>query len=167
MNTLKTFALAPVLALAALTPFAAAQAEEKHDDIVVTSPSAMADWQASTTRSLDRALQRSPLERTTTPDSGIVQVTFTLGADGRPQDVAIYDSSANWAAERSALYAVRRLGDIGDVPVTNPQGVQFLANIIFADSAIERDDLARTLAASETARLASGEPASAFIALGS
>ena len=166
MNTFAKLAFAPALALAALTPFAAAQAGENSEDIVVTSSADMKAWQDDATRSLDRALQRSPIERTATPSSGIVQVTFTLGSDGRPTDVELYDSSANWAAERSAIYAVRRLGDISDVPVSDPQGAQFIANIIFADSEAEHDDLALALAASERTRLASGGPASAFVALG-
>lgn len=167
MTTLKTLAFAPAaLALAALTPFAAAHAGESGDDIVVTSTGEMQAWQADTTRSLDRALQNSPFERTATPGSGIVQVSFTIGADGRPDNVELYNSTANWSADRSAMYAVRRLGDISDVPVSNPQGAQFLANIIFAQNEAEHDKLAAKLERSEATRLASGTPASTYIALG-
>lgn len=167
MKTFTKLAFAPALAFAVLTPFAAANAGEKSDDIVVTSSAEMQAWQADATQSLNRALQRSPVERTATPGPGIVQVTFSLGADGRPENVELYNSTADWSAERSAMFAVRRLGDISDVPVSDPAGARFIANIIFADSVAEHDDLARELTASEAARLASGSPASDFIALGS
>ncbi|BDI60042.1 TonB family protein [Qipengyuania nanhaisediminis] len=168
MTTPKTaFAFLPALALAAMVPLAsAAQAGENSDDIVVTVKSELAQWQADTGRALDRALARNPFERTSKPGSGVVQVTFTLGADGKPTDIALYDSSADFTAERSAMRAVRRLGDLSDVPVRNAQGAQFLANIVFADSVAEHDALIASLEQSERARLASGTVESTYIALG-
>lgn len=166
MNTFAKFAALPALALAAIAPLSLAHAGEKNDDIVVTISGQMQQWQAETTRDLNRALERNPFERSNVPGSGIVQVSFTLAADGTPEDLAIYDSSADYSAERSAMRAVRRLGDLSDVPVSNSQGAQFLANIIFADSKAEHDDLAAQLETSERARLASDTPESGYIALG-
>ena len=166
MTNFKKFAFVPALALAAALPFASASAGESGEDIVVTSPGEMEAWQASATRSLNRALEHNPMERTATPGSGIVQVTFSLGADGRPDDIELYSSSANWVSERSAMRAVRRLGDLSDVPVRNAEGAQFLANIIFADDVVEHQELAATLRKKERARLASESSERSLIALG-
>ena len=64
------------------------------------------------------------------------------------------------------MYAVRRLGDLSDVPVINPDGVRFLANIVFATSEREHDELSAQLEQSERARLASGSARSTYVALG-
>lgn len=167
MNTVTKFLFAPAIAFAVALPVATpALADEGSDDIVVRSQSEMERWQADTTRSLNRALTRNPLERTATPSSGIVQVLFTLGDDGRASDIEVHNSSADWVAERSAVFAVRRLSNLDEVPVTNSDNVQFLANIIFAEDRSEYVELAEALKKSERARLASDTAESDYIALG-
>lgn len=157
-------ALIPALALAVIVPAAASAGNS--DDIVVTSVEQMKQWKKDATRTLNRALAHSPVERRAQPASGIVQVSFSLDSKGKPTGLELESSSANWAAERSAMFAVRSLGDIGDVPVSNPGGARFLANIVFADSAEEGAQLAAILEQSERTRLASGTERSEFIALG-
>ncbi len=175
MKTFAKYAITPAAALAgAVLLSAPAYAGErsntataaKADDIVVLSKAKMKAWQARTTRALDRALERSPIERTAVPGSGIVQVGFTLGADGRAEDVEIYGSSADRIAEKSAMHAVRRLRTLQDVPVSNKMNARFLANIIFADDHTQYRKLAKTLEVSERARLASGAAESGYIAVG-
>ncbi len=166
MTNFTKFALVPSLALAALIPLAA-PAIAGSDDIVVTSQSEMEAWQAGATMRLNRALARNPAERSATPGSGIVQVTFTLDEDGRPANIALHDSTAGRVAEQSAIYAVRRMGDLSDVPVANADDAQFIANIIFAGDRAERRELTATLEQAEQARIASGGPARQYIALGS
>lgn len=167
MNTYTKIALAPALAFAAALPLTSpALAGGGHEDIVVTSRADFQQWRADATRTLNQALKQNPAERraSSSASSGIVQVTFEMGADGKPANIELYSSTANWAAESSARYAVKRLGDLSDVPVSNPQGARFLANIIFADTIEERDDLARDLARSEAGRLVSSDEG--FIVLG-
>lgn len=167
MNTLTKIAAIPALALATMVPLASAvSAGEKSDDIVVISASEMRVWQADATRTLNLALSRNPLERSAVPGSGIVQVTFALDADGTPTNLEIYSSSADWVAERSAIYAVQRLGDLRDVPVTNPEGALFIANIVFAEDAREQRALLRSLEEMESQRLASRSAESQLISLG-
>lgn len=160
-------ALAPALALAALLPLAsAAQAGEAAEPIVVTSPEKMKAWQKDTTRSLNRALEREGRRGGGSPSSGIVQLTFDLDEDGRPGNIEVRSNTANWTAANDARSAVRRLGDIGDVPVKNVQGARFLANVIFANDPVEHRDLAQELARSESARMAAAGSGSDLIVLG-
>lgn len=121
--------LAPALAAAALLPLAtAAQAGDAAAvPIVVTSPEKMKAWQADTTRALNRAIDRDIRRHDSRPSSGIVQLTFEMSADGTPHNVKLPSHTAKWTAVNTANAAVRRLGDISDVPVTNAPGWQRVA----------------------------------------
>ncbi len=167
MNRFLKLAAIPIVTFAATIPMAhAAQAGEHAGTIVVTSASEMERWQSNATRRLNRALDRDPTARSATPSPGIVQVAFTLDADGRPANVELLGNSSDRVAARSAKLAVRRMGDLSDVPVTNPDEVRFLANVIFANDRAERRELAERLAQSERARIASGGAPQAYIVLG-
>lgn len=172
MNIYAKLAITPALVLAAAMPLASVQAGTTSataaaaENIVVTSRVEMKAWQNEATRQLDRALRSSPIERTASPSEGIVQVAFTLGADGRADNIEVVSNSANWVARKSAVHAVRRLSNLDSVPVTNRRGAQFLANLIFADDEIAHRDLAARLAEAENARLALGEEEEMTIVLG-
>lgn len=167
MNTYVKIAFAPALALAAAVPLASpALAGENHEDIVVTSRADMQAWQADATRTLNRALENNPRERNASPSSGIVQLTFEMGADGKPANIELYSRTTNWTSVRAARHAVRRLGDISDVPVSNAGNARFMANLIFANSAQQRDELAAELARSQSARFAAGDEEAGYILLG-
>ena len=161
--------LAPAAAVAAtlsLALGAPAYAGDKSDDIVVSSKTAMATWQQDTTRQLNRMLSRASVARTGTPNDTIVQIEFALGPDGKPTDITVLDGDANWSARRTAIYAVKRLGDLSDVPVTNPQNAKFLANLIFADSIDSHDRLAAKLASDTQTRFAEANSEDDYILLG-
>jgi hypothetical protein len=165
------FMLAPALALAATLPLASIAhagdtAGNRADDIVVTSPEKMQAWQDKATRKLNRGLERGPRLRDWNPSSGIVQLSFDLNEKGRPDNIEVRSNSANWTAARVAHYAVRQMGDISDVPVTNAQNARFLANVIFAQNYDEYEELAQDLERTERARLASGQAEAQTIVLG-
>jgi hypothetical protein len=148
--------LTPALALAAMLPLAsAAQAGERDAPIVVTSPEKMKAWQADTTRTLNRAIDCAVRRDASRPAAGIVQLTFDMGADGKPENVKLLSHSSNWTGVNSAKAAVRRL-DVSEVPVTNAGSARFLANIIFASDAAQHRELAQELARAERARMAAG-----------
>ncbi|MDJ0978216.1 MAG: hypothetical protein QNI87_06750 [Erythrobacter sp.] len=148
---------APALALAATLSLAATPAMAGEDTpIEVTSHSEMKRWKSDVSKQLDRALVRAPGRVTAVPGSGIVQIAFTLGKDGRPDNLKIHSNSAGWMAERMAKHAVKRIDTIADAPVTDVSKARFLANIIFADDRAEHEELTRALAQSERTRLASG-----------
>ena len=155
------------LALGVLAPLAASPAlAGDKAPIEVTSMPEMKQWQSDVSRQLDRALERAPGRYASVPDSGVVQVAFKLGEDGRPQNLKTLSNSADWAAERMAIRAVERLNRLAEAPVPNVQDRSFLANIIFADNRAQYRELARSLAQPERARIASSAAGDDFLVLG-
>ncbi len=166
MKYLTKLALGNAATIAIMLPLAAPTAAERSQEIVVKSKGAMEDWQAETTKDLNRALARVPLARKVQPNNAIVQVAFTLGADGKASDIQVLDGRGNWAARKTAAHAVRQLDDLASVPVTNPQKAKFVANVIFASTPRKRDELAATLWKSEAGRMAAAKDAENTIMLG-
>lgn len=162
INRLTVRALGAALLLAVPASVAA-----DHSDIVVQPSPALQDWQQDTSKQLNRALDRGGSQYTPfrSANNSIVQIGFTLGEDGRPDDVQVYDGDGNWAAKRAARRAVKSLAGLDQVPVANPQNVQFLANIIFADNERIHDRLEKRLQQMEAARLASSGPERTYVAL--
>ncbi len=152
MQTLFKATLAAALSMAAIVP---AMADD--EPILVHSQAAFAQWQADVTNSLDRRLVSAERSSRLTPESGIVQLRFTLDENGKPQGIRTVTSSGDWSTDRVAISAVRGLNQLDEAPVANVQGQTFQANIIFAKSEAQRDKLAAKLATMETARLARGE----------
>lgn len=158
MKKLAKIALAPALICAAALPLGASLlAEEVDAPIVVTSPEEMRTWQKSTTNRLNRALARVPQIRNGSIPSGIVQISFTLDEDGRPTDLEVINSTTSPLARGSARQALRRIGDLSNVPVAAPREAQFLANIVFAKDQKDRRELLEGLERSEQDRIAAGD----------
>ncbi|MEL7445008.1 MAG: hypothetical protein AAGK02_04260 [Pseudomonadota bacterium] len=171
-NTSKLI-LAPALAIAVALPLSVpanagekASAGQNEGPIVVRSQLTMEEWQEQMSRDLDRKLAHAPATRTLSMGSGIVQVSFTMGADGKADNLELYSNSANWLSKRTAMRAVRRLDNLSAVPVDDPQNARFLANIIIASDQETHDKLAAKLAKSERKRLAAADDESEYIALG-
>ncbi|GMN03514.1 hypothetical protein [Erythrobacter sp. MTPC3] len=143
-----------------------AVASDDSDDIVVRSQPAMEKWQKATARQLNRVLERTGHTYRGRPDNAIVQVTFTLGPDGRAKDLQFYNDEGNQYARHVAVRAVRRLRDLNQVPVSDPQDIEFLANIIFADNKLIEGRLMERLVSMERARFASSGEKQKYIALG-
>lgn len=157
-----TLAAAAALGLAlAATPASAGQ-----DDIVVKSSAEMAAWQKDVTRDLNNKLRTSERFHSIRPESGIVQIRFTLDESGRPQDLKTYRSSGHVGSDRAATWAVRRLSRMDEAPVSNPDRAVFQANIIYAENRQDYARLAAELQESERARLASASSEVEVIALG-
>lgn len=149
-------ALAAAIALPVSAPVSAGdKASAKSDDIIVSSQGAMQQWQAETTKDLNRALLRDPVTRKVRPNNAIVEVAFALGADGKAEDIRLLKGNGNWAAKRAAKNAVRRLDTLADVPVLDPEGTPFIASIIFADNREIHQELSAKLAKSRKMRFAS------------
>jgi hypothetical protein len=134
------------------------------DDIVVRSATAMQQWQDKTTSELDRALMREPPGATT--ENAIVQIAFTLGADGKAENLQFYNRDGSSLERMMAKRAINSLDSLADVPVTKPEEAQFLASIIFANDARNYARLQRRLEKMETARLASEGSRPRYLALG-
>ncbi len=167
MNTLTKYALLPASAFALALPFSVpASAGDKSEDIVVTSPAKMAEWQSATTKDINRSLKNAPIPTHARPNSSVVQITFTLGENGKPDNIEVLNGNGNWAARKTAAYAVRRLDGLDQVPVTNAQNAQFLANIFFASTPEDYKALKMALKKSEAKRLAAADGEDEYILLG-
>ncbi len=160
MKTYTKFACSTAAALTLALPFAVpasanpATAASSSQEIVVNSRVAMDEWQSETTKDLNRALFRAPLVRKVHPNNSVVQVTFTLGDDGKATNIEVLDGAGNWAARKTAVFAVKRLDALASVPIANPQDANFIANVIFASTPRMRDELAAKLRQSEARRIA-------------
>jgi hypothetical protein len=123
------------------------------DDIVVVSAGAMQKWQQETNARLDRALQVAAPRDAVTGNS-IVQITFTRGPDGKPENPQFYNREGNWTERWIARRAVQSLDNLGEVPVVEAGQVRFLANVIFADDYHNLRKLRSRLEVMERERLA-------------
>ena len=163
---MKTPIFAPIALALTATAVAPASANTAQADIIVSPSGAMQQWRADIGRDLGRNLMLAERWAKYNPDSGIVQVRFTLDADGRPSGMTTYRSSSSVATDRAARWAVRRLSSFDDAPVGFARGQVFQANIIFAESPGEFDRFEQKLAYLERARLAGGAGERGVIALG-
>lgn len=166
MTILKKTAAALVCAALTLPLASPAVAGEGAPDFVVQSEAAMKTWQKETTKDLNRYLQGAPVPVGTKLRSSIVQVRFTLDERGKAKNIEVVGGDGNGTAKRVARYAVRRLGNLNEVPIRKPQSAQFLANIIFADNPEQHSQLIAQLARGESSRFALVSPDENTILLG-
>ena len=161
---LTTFAVSAAGAcMAALLPVTAL-AEGEGEDIVVSSGSAMQQWQQRTTAELNRALMREPPGATT--ENAIVQITFTLGEDGKATDQQFYNRDGSFLERSMAKRAIKSLDNLAEVPVADRSQTRFLASIIFANDPRSHSKLQARLRKMEQARLASRDGRHQYLALG-
>lgn len=168
MTTTLKFAILLGSAVGASLIFAlpvTASPADADDDIVVVSAGAMQKWQQETNAQLDRALQVAAPRDAVTGNS-IVQITFTRGPDGKPENPQFYNREGNWTERWIARRAVQSLDNLGEVPVVEAGQVRFLANVIFADDYHNLRKLRSRLEVMERERLAAGGPGSKYLALG-
>ena len=163
MKTLIHAAAAVALAATALTP---AIAEDAQDEIIVSPSKALENWRSDVSRDLSRHLDLADRWGKFNPDAGIVQVRFTLDANGRPTNMETYHSSGSVSTDRAAMWAVRRLSNLDEAPVRVTGGTTFQANIIFAETPAQKAEFSEKLAWIEKKRLASASAENNVIALG-
>ena len=164
MNAFTKTALATSMALGLALP-GIATAGDQDAPIVVQSQAAMAEWQAEVNADLSRNMMRVGRTPNHTP-RGVVQVAFTLDADGSPTDFVTYSSSGDRRTDRAARLALSRLDNLDAAPVSNVGNARFIANMIFANSPADHKTLTAQLDKREKARLARGDAMSEAITLG-
>lgn len=166
MNTLTKFALASGGAFALALTFSTPVAAGTSQDILVTSPAEMKSWQQTATRDLNRKLALGDKYGKGRSAEGIVQVRFTLDANGAPTNLQTYANTAGPVGERAAKWAVRRMRSLDNAPIANVEGRMFQANVIFAKGMLQKEELIAQLAKSERMRLAALGGADPVIQLG-
>lgn len=161
----KTPSFMAAFAMAAALPLAAPASAG--DDILVTSTSAMQEWQQEVTRDLDQRLLLAEKYTTGRANSGIVQIRFELDENGRPANLETVYNSSGVSGQRTANWAVRRLSDLDEAPVANVAGARFQANIIFADNQKQKAEYVAQLRESRSTRFAASDGEAPVIQLGS
>lgn len=127
---------------------------------------ALEAWQADISLALSQALSNASVARLMTPNSAIVRVLFSIGADGRAADIRLLEGNANWSARRAALFAIGKLEALDRVPVADPANTRFLAYLVFYRSEIVRVRLMNELRLREQERLAASGPEREYLAIG-
>ena len=155
MNKRTILALAMAVTIA--TPPLAAQ------NIVVSS-GVYDNFVTEVSRELDIQLDRiRPAPRW--EPSGIAQVRFRTGSDGRAHDISTYRRSGDGRLDREAIRAVERLTSLASQPELVKPGRMVQVNIIVASTRSQFDRLSKRLARDEAARIASSPREKAVLAL--
>ena len=154
---MKTLANLAFAAAASAAMLAVPVAAETKDGIVVTQSSRMTAWKADMKQQLDRQLIRSDGFRDRAPMTAVVQIRFTLDADGKPTNLKTIHHTGARRADNASRYAVRNLRGFDKAPLADPRGVTYQANLIFARNDAEGDKLRAQLAEVERQRLAAND----------
>ncbi len=151
MKKLVSVAFAASLAL----PFSAIQAQNA--DIVVSSSRSIERFVEDISHDLGRNLEWPNPNRSDLQGTGVAQVLFQCGPDGKPANITLYRKSGstkvNWLAKR----AVSRINVLHPLPNGVSEDQLYLANIIIADSPVQYAQLSQKLNKREAQRLASGK----------
>ena len=100
-------------------------------------------WSAEVQRGLEKGLRTpQPLGRPSDP-VGVVEVAFKSGADGRPADVRVLNSSGSRMLDGMARKSVRRLATLQPLPTGLPDGQIFVARILFVPADNPADEAQR------------------------
>ena len=163
MKTLRIATIA--LASASITlaaPLAAQDRSQEADNtIFIQSTTEEAQYARQVARQLNRNLARYnfPLR---TSEVGVVRVRFTANENGEAENMTLIGNSRSNQLDRAALWAVGRLSNIAPDYGEASGNRLIQANIVFADTALQAERMARRLAREEFARMAAarerGEP---------
>ena len=129
----------------------------QEDDIVVTSGRSMDRFVEDMSHDLDQALNRSSLRSLQLTGTGIVQISFECGPDGKPTNIAYYRRDDDHDVNRLARNAVRKIRSLHPLPRGISEDQKYLANMIMADDMWEYEALSEELARSEQARIAASK----------
>ena len=154
----------PLIALALVAIPTTAMAQDPVA-IEIRATSALAEWQHDTNRALDEGLARAPSLRGGRAKESVVQVAFDVNGKGEAVNIRALPGDYNPAAKRAAIYAVRSLDTLDEMPAM-ANGRPVLANIILANTPASRDRLAEKLAMAEKKRLASTGAVASYVTIG-
>lgn len=146
------------------TPLAAQQ-QEDGESIVVTSQLPMKEWANSISQELSQHLNRSQGASMRDEASGIVQVRFDCDLDGRPTNISLYNRTGHRSLVNRAIRALGKLDTMHPLPQGVRPGQPFLANMVFATSEQQSEQLHDRLAFLEAKRLASARAERTYLAI--
>ncbi|WAT17106.1 TonB family protein [Aurantiacibacter sp. MUD11] len=106
-------------------------------------------------RELDRQLYRTPYPGGIR-EAGVVKVQFVANAEGRAEQVRLFEDSGSVRMDHAALRAVQRLDNLGSSRSADDGGQDVLLTIVFANSEREAERLVERVADENAALVASG-----------
>ena len=128
----------------------------QQDGIVISAGRSVDDFGADVSRHLDRQLDRIDNSSPWQQESGVAQVLFECGPDGKPINVRMYKKAGFWT-DLKARKVVSKIRSLHPLPQGVTQDQLFLANIIIANSPQEFQELSEKLNVLEKQRIASSK----------
>jgi hypothetical protein len=130
--------------------------QAQHDEIVVSSGRSVDNFVEDVSHDLDRQINRRSLRSYQMQETGVAQVLFECGPDGKPTNITMYNKSGPGIG-RLARRAVSGIRSLHPLPkgVTNDQ--LYLANIIIANDPRQFDKLSNELNQREEQRIAAAK----------
>ena len=151
---MKNITLAALVASFAIFPVQAQEQDNTNYDNVVIGGRSLDKFVGDVSKDLNRTLNRSRLP---VRGTGIVQVLFQCGPDGKPTNISYYRKDNNWDVNRFAVHAVSKIPSMHPLPSGISEGQQYMANIIIARDRFEHEDLSKELNRSEQLRIAAAK----------
>ena len=151
---MENITLSALVASFALLPVQAQEQDYTNYDNVVIGGRSVDKFVSDVSKDLDRTLNRSSLP---VRGTGIVQVLFQCGPDGKPTNISYYRKDNDRDVNRFAVHAVSRIPTMHPLPGGISEGQQYMANIIIARDRFELDNLSKELNRSEKSRIAAAK----------
>ena len=152
---MKNILLVAVATSLALSP---AGIQAQNVDIVVSSNRAIDRFVQDVSRDLERELNRPTRAALFySQGSGVSQVLFECGPDGKPTNISMYSKAGDASVDRRARRAVAKIHSLHPLPQGVDQNQLYLANVIIAEDAREYDQLSAELNQRETQRIAAAK----------
>ena len=151
---MENITLSALVASFALLPVQAQEQDYTNYDNVVIGGRSVDKFVSDVSKDLDRTLNRSSLP---VRGTGIVQVLFQCGPDGKPTNISYYRKDNDRDVNRFAVHAVSRIPTMHPLPGGISEGQQYMANIIIARDRFEHEDLSKELNRSEQLRIAAAK----------
>ena len=129
----------------------------KRPDIVVSSGRSIGNFVEDVAYDINRELNRPQLRPAYSEGSGVSQVLFECGPDGKPVNLKMYHKAGSPAVDRAARRAVSKIRSLHPLPQGVGQDQLYLANIIIAENQSQYDDLAKELNQREARRIAAAK----------
>lgn len=142
------------IAVATTLTLSSAGVQAEKSDIVVSSGRSIEKFVDDVSRELDRYLSRATLMVGPVYDSGLAQVLFKAGPDGRADQIRMYNKDRNDTVNRIAKFAVSRIHSLDPPPAGAREDQVYLANIIIARDDADFRRLSQELNRREAHRLA-------------
>ncbi len=157
--TLKILVATSLIATLAVSSPAQAQnivVNPNYDNVVIGGRS-LDIFVGDVNKELDRTLNRTIPRAQPVMGTGIVQVLFECGPDGKPTNISYYRKDNDGDVNRFAVRAVSKIRTMHPLPHGVSEKQQYMANIIIAGNYLEYEDLSKELNRSEQSRIAASK----------